>query len=1142
MTLRLNLVIVGRNADAVRALDDTQRELQLTADSAQRASAQMTGGFGRARAGVQSISEQLQGLRNLFGGFLSLQFGAHLGAQMVRATMDAERMANTMRFASGSAAALQENTAFLRHTVGSLGLDLKSAGDAFASLSAATRGSALEGDGARSVFDAVARASTVMGLSAETTSGALLALQQMVSKGTVSAEELRGQLGERLPGAFQVAARSIGVTTQQLGKLLEQGALSTDVFLPRFAAQLRTEVAGSMAAAADSVQANLNRVVTEWELMKRALGDSRGISEALGGVQMGLAGIRSAMQGMEGDFWSGWSETVARALAFVAEGANLIWASVRGVKREFKGLYETAQLALERQAALLADASGMSGKPRGATAVNADYERKQQALDAGYEADVQAIYAGLGKFQQAVEVEIAARRDRRAAMDNADARDLRASREYAQQVADVLLLAQPTPSFGGGAKSGERVSEAQKFVEALRREREELALQVATYGQGADAVFAYRASKAGLSAQTQALREALAGERAELQRKIEVDRATKDLATEMRRLRAQEIDALLDSSKAIAGQVSQLEEETARMGLSRAGLRNLQRARDDEALSTARQRLQTALATGARGEELDGITLMVEELERLKRAREDGWKKQDQTDAADAARDAAKDAADEWSKTVASIEGGLTDALMRAFESGKGFADAFRSTLVNAFKTMVLQPTIRAIMAPVAGGLGSLFSGGAAAAGGAAGAGGGGMLGSLAGLGGGLLGASSYATTGTMFSLAGGSLATSLGAAGSLIGSGSIASGAGMAAGALAPYVLGAMAVAALGKKMFGRKLKDQGIEGSFGAGGDFDGNAFKFYKGGWFKSDKTKRSALDPALDTVLDAGGTAAREQIIAYANVLELPASAAENLSHQIKLSFKGLKEDEIKAKLAEAIGGYQEAMAEQYQAALAQYTKAGETALQTMQRLFTLQTFSEGINQLGGVFSRVAGLSVDAREHLIGLAGGLEQLGAQAMGYAQNYYSRDEIAGLKARELSSVLGGVGLDASGLSTRDQFRAMVEGIDVSTEAGRKQLAAALAAQGSFADVADYIASGGSATLGSTAAQAPQSAALGSLFDSAAVKQVEAVGQTNALLRELIEVTKAEAAARAAAAATAAQQTRELVWAPAEVLQGMGP
>lgn len=60
------------------------------------------------------------------------------------------------------------------------------------------------------------------------------------------------------------------------------------------------------------------------------------------------------------------------------------------------------------------------------------------------------------------------------------------------------------------------------------------------------------------------------------------------------------------------------------------------------------------------------------------------------------------------------ISKSLTDALLRGFESGKGFAKNFRDTLINMFKTLVLRPTIDAILAPITGGLASIFSGGAA--------------------------------------------------------------------------------------------------------------------------------------------------------------------------------------------------------------------------------------------------------------------------------------------------------------------------------------------------------------------------------------------------------------------------------------------
>jgi len=42
----------------------------------------------------------------------------------------------------------------------------------------------------------------------------------MASKGVVSMEELRGQLGEALPGALQAAASGMGVTTVDLIKLV----------------------------------------------------------------------------------------------------------------------------------------------------------------------------------------------------------------------------------------------------------------------------------------------------------------------------------------------------------------------------------------------------------------------------------------------------------------------------------------------------------------------------------------------------------------------------------------------------------------------------------------------------------------------------------------------------------------------------------------------------------------------------------------------------------------------------------------------------------------------------------------------------------------------------------------------------------
>lgn len=61
----------------------------------------------------------------------------------------------------------------------------------------------------------------------------------------------------------------------------------------------------------------------------------------------------------------------------------------------------------------------------------------------------------------------------------------------------------------------------------------------------------------------------------------------------------------------------------------------------------------------------------------------------------------AKEQARVANKYNEEIGRGLTDALMRGWENGKGFAANFRDTVKNMFKTLVLQPTISATMSPV---------------------------------------------------------------------------------------------------------------------------------------------------------------------------------------------------------------------------------------------------------------------------------------------------------------------------------------------------------------------------------------------------------------------------------------------------------
>ena len=80
-------------------------------------------------------------------------------------------------------------------------------------------------------FRGLIAANKALGGSQEQANGIMLAATQVFGKGKVSAEELRGQIGERLPGAVALFAKSMGLTTAELDKRLEEGTVSVADFV-----------------------------------------------------------------------------------------------------------------------------------------------------------------------------------------------------------------------------------------------------------------------------------------------------------------------------------------------------------------------------------------------------------------------------------------------------------------------------------------------------------------------------------------------------------------------------------------------------------------------------------------------------------------------------------------------------------------------------------------------------------------------------------------------------------------------------------------------------------------------------------------------------------------------------------------------
>lgn len=211
-----------------------------------------------------------------FGVALSVAGLVQFGASVIKAGIAMDALQRSFVAITGSQTAAAQELKFLRKEADRLGQSFFDLAPIYKSVSAAARGTALEGEGVRKVFSAITEASSALGMSTSDTEGALLALSQMISKGTVQAEELRGQLGERLPGAFNIMARALGVTTSELGKMLEQGQVLADEALPKLAAEI-SKMYGKAAetAALESAQAAVNKLSEAWTSLKTNLFDSR---------------------------------------------------------------------------------------------------------------------------------------------------------------------------------------------------------------------------------------------------------------------------------------------------------------------------------------------------------------------------------------------------------------------------------------------------------------------------------------------------------------------------------------------------------------------------------------------------------------------------------------------------------------------------------------------------------------------------------------------------------------------------------------------------------------------------------------------------------------------------------------------------
>ncbi len=244
--------LTGATRNLGRATAQATRNQGLFADAIRRS-------YGETRTAL-SFTQRLRGevlsLLAAYGGFFAAIEGIR-GVVNAFQTLEAAQNRLNVVF-QGDELAINRELDFIRRTAERLGIEFGVLAQEYTKFTIATQGTNLEGAETRRIFVAVAEAARVNNLTMDQLQGTFVALTQIVSKGSVSMEELRQQLGDRLPGALQIMAAGLNLTTAELIDMIEQGDISSDA-LSNFADELDRRFSDSLPEALETTNAALGR-------------------------------------------------------------------------------------------------------------------------------------------------------------------------------------------------------------------------------------------------------------------------------------------------------------------------------------------------------------------------------------------------------------------------------------------------------------------------------------------------------------------------------------------------------------------------------------------------------------------------------------------------------------------------------------------------------------------------------------------------------------------------------------------------------------------------------------------------------------------------------------------------------------------
>ncbi|MDQ4625310.1 phage tail length tape measure family protein [Janthinobacterium lividum] len=328
---------------------------------------------------------------------------------------------------------------------------------------------------------------------------------------------------------------------------------------------------------------------------------------------------------------------------------------------------------------------------------------------------------------------------------------------------------------------------------------------------------------------------------------------------------------------------------------------------------------------------------------------------------------------------------------------------------------------------------------------------------------------------------------------------------------------------------IFGGKttVQDVGIVTNSSSLGDLDTKRFNVNSyvdikksGGWFSSDKksTNLTAMGAETNDQFTKIVLGLRTSIVSAADLLGMGGDAFTSRLNSFvvslgKISLKDLKGEEVQKALEAAFSKLGDDMAKFGVGGLEKYQAVGEGYLETLARVANnYMQVSDVLAVLGKSFNTSGLSAVALSESLIHAAGDLDTLTSGTSFFVQNFLSEAEQMDPVTKSVRSAMAALG--QSGVTTSEQFKALVLAQDLNTVAGQNMYVQLLAIAEPFKKAADYAAD--------------LAAATGELAEVSKTAS-DIAGERKDMQQQLNELTKTEAQLLAAQRASVADANRGL-------------